>query len=79
MALGHVKVNNNIMSYFESDSPLSVSSDTINARMSGTSSLNLLFYTENDTDAEPLKKPEYLQAISDLESFLEKEKIVGNI
>ncbi len=73
-----VIVDNDAVGYHPSDSNLVVSTNTINDNMAGSMNLNLLIRAK-DSDTEPLKEPENLKAIVELEDFLEKKPVVGKV
>ncbi len=76
--LSLIKVENNPIDYFKKDSELVISTNKIDSTASGSSVLNILVEAL-ETDDEPLKKPENLQAIEDLSQYLEQQQLVGKV
>lgn len=73
-----VRVDNDLIGYFESDSPIVVATKAIDAHGAGSVNFNILIEAL-DKEAEPLKKPQNLQAIEGLIEFLEQQEEVGKV
>ncbi len=71
-----VEVDSNVVSFFDEDTPLVISSHKSN-EFSGTDTLNLLIRSEDG--AEPLKQPHHLQALEQLEAHLNQQPEVGRV
>lgn len=73
-----VQVDNDLISYFESDMPVVTSTDTLNEHGAGSSNFNILVKATGPEE-EPLKTPENLLAIDRLVQFLEQQEEVGKV
>ena len=73
-----VKVENNIIDYFNNESELVVSTNKINSEAAGSTSLNIII-EPSGSEPEPLKNPENLKPIVNLAAYLEKHELVGKV
>ncbi len=71
-----VKVDNNFVKYLMPDSDIVISTDKLNKEAAGSLTLNLLIDSSR-SEAEPLKNPENLKAISNLTHVLDQHRLVG--
>jgi uncharacterized protein len=69
-----VKVDNSFKAWFPKNSEVRRADALLNQRLAGTSTVNLLIEGEKEGDIE---EPAVLQAISDLETFLQGRREVG--
>ncbi|MBF0238938.1 MAG: RND family transporter [SAR324 cluster bacterium] len=71
-----VIVDSNSVREFNPDSPLVIAINKTNNEAMGGHALNLLVET-TDPDPDPMKKPENLQVIAELEKFVIQQPLVG--
>jgi predicted RND superfamily exporter protein/outer membrane lipoprotein-sorting protein len=74
VGMGNVTVDNSIKSYFSNDLQFQQDDRALNARLGGTNTL--YFLVEGSTD-DAIKNPKTLQAIDDVQHFLEQQPDVG--
>lgn len=71
-----VRVDNNSVHFFRSDSDIYISSQALNREGAGSSRINFLL-SARTTDPEPFKDPENLRYVRDLVTFLNCQPVVG--
>ena len=74
VGMSQVVVNNSTKSYFSSDLVFEQDDKTLNSRLGGTNTLYLLIEGANE---DAIKNPKTLQAMDDLQRFLEQQPDVG--
>ncbi|MCK5836533.1 MAG: MMPL family transporter [Desulfobacula sp.] len=71
-----VRVDNNSVHFFRSNSDIYVSSQALNREGAGSSRINFLI-SARTTDPEPFKDPKNLRYVRDLVAFLDSQPVVG--
>ena len=74
IGMSQVVMNNSTKSYFSPDLALEQDDKALNARLGGTNTIYLLIEGAND---DAIKNPKTLQAMDDLQRFLEQQPNVG--
>lgn len=70
-----IVINDNPVKWFEKDHEIRIADRKLNERFGGTYPAYLVLDTKGEKDA--FKKPEYLNYISELQTYLEKQETVG--
>lgn len=72
--MGDVVVDNSTKSFFAPDLPFQRDDKALNARLGGT---NTLYFLVEGQDEDAIKDPKTLQAMDDVQRFLERQPYVG--
>ncbi|MCK9202537.1 MAG: outer membrane lipoprotein-sorting protein [Gallionella sp.] len=72
--MGRVIVDNSTKSFFSPDLPFQQDDKALNARLGGT---NTLYFMIEGKDEDAIKDPKTLQAMDDVQRFLERQPYVG--
>lgn len=72
--MGKVVVDNSTKSFFAPDLPFQKDDKALNARLGGT---NTLYFLVEGKDEDAIKDPQTLQAMDDVQRFLERQPYVG--
>lgn len=65
----HVKVDNDMMSFFKENTPYKKDIDRLNQDLTGSNNMSIIVQTENDGD---VLEPDVLKKIAQLQQFIEK-------
>jgi len=74
-----VKVDNNSVAFFKPDSPIFISSQTLNKEGAGSARINFIIKADARASSQPFKQPGNLLPIRDFTAFLKEQSQMGKV